>query len=161
MYWAAPINVFILGPLCCVPLYFLSPFVIAVEKGGGGTCFFVCLFTHVYTHSGHTHTQMCMHTHAWKHMDFLFLSLSFTMGVFCLCWEIHHQGFYCLGLFGYVRWFNQGVLWWWSVRKAVSYVNIGTACLMSSNTLCHFYTLGQGENVDPFVCGSCSSKSQL
>lgn len=76
MYWAAPINVFILGPLCCVPLYFLSPFVIAVEKGGGGTCFFVCLFTHVYTHSGHTHAQMCMHTHAWKHMDFLFLSLS-------------------------------------------------------------------------------------
>lgn len=62
MYWAAAINVFILGPLCCVPLYFLSSFVTAVKKEGGGAPAILFVYSHMYTHILATHTDVYAHT---------------------------------------------------------------------------------------------------
>lgn len=83
MYWAAAINVFILGPLCCVPLYFLSSFVTAVKKEGGGAPAILFVYSHMYTHILATHTDV--YAHKCLEAYGLSFSLSFTMGVFCLC----------------------------------------------------------------------------
>lgn len=91
----------------CVVYLFISSLLLSQQwKRRGGTCYFVCLFTHVYTHSGHTHRCVCTHMPG---SIWAFFSLSLSQwGSFVYVKKFITRDFSVWDLFGYVRWFNHG-----------------------------------------------------